>query len=386
METETSNSTTYYTSLSSTGSLITSPTHSSSGSSMVTTPASTMEMDMGGRGGAVLFIGGRVNKEATTEQLSIAVEESGEKLTKLQKKVEDIEEEKLHTGDAEKIKQLEALLSQKVREVETQREETRKLRDALECRADAPVYEMTRKPHGLAIIFVNSKFDRNPQAPKLYLNDRAGAKKDEEHFVSMFKFLGYTTSVHRNQSSTEMYAKMKELNQLDHSNYDSLVVCVSSHGNQRAIYGSDSVEVNRDEFCNSIKSCPSLKGKPKLFFIQACRLPVVDADSNKDGEEGEATPMTTPLHPDADMLIANASTPDNAAYITPYQGSWFAASLKRKLTDPALIYGRTLSQLLQEVNREVCQQMGRTRNKDETVNQCVEVTTRLRKGVTFFQK
>jgi hypothetical protein len=345
-----------------------------------------MEMDIGGRGNAVLFVGGKVNKEATTEQLSIAVEERGEKLTKLQRKVEDIEEEKSHTGDAEKIKELESLLSQKVREVETQREETRKLREALEGRADAPVYEMTSKPHGLAVIFVNSKFDRNPEAPKLCLNERAGAKKDEEHFESIFKFLGYTTLVHRNQSSSDMYAKMVELSQLDHSNYDSLVVCISSHGNQRAIYGSDTVEVNRNEFCNSIKSCPSLKGKPKLFFIQACRLPAVDADSNKDGVEGETTPTTTPIHPDADMLIANASTPDNAAYISTYHGSWFAASLKRKLTDPQLIYGRTLSQLLLEVNGEVCQQMGRTRNEDETVNQCVEVTTRLRKGVTFFQK
>ncbi len=387
METETSNSTAYYTSISSTGSLVTSPTHSSSSSSMVTTPASTMEMDIGGRGNAVLFIGGKVNKEVTTEQLSIAVEERGEKLTKLQRKVEDIEEEKSHTGDTEKIKELESLLRQKVREVETQREETRKLREALEGRADAPVYKMTCKPHGLAVIFVNSKFDRNPRAPKVCLNERAGAKKDEEHFESMFKFLGYTTSVHRNQSSAEMYAKMDELSQLDHSKYDSLVVCISSHGNQRAIYGSDTVEVKRDEFCNSIKSCPSLEGKPKLFFIQACRLPVVDADSNKDGVEGEATP-TAPVHPDADMLIANASTPDNAAYLSTYQGSWFAATLKRKLTDPKLIYARTLGQLLEEVNGEVCQQMGRIRNEesDGTVNQCVDVMTRLRKGVTFFQK
>ena len=389
METESSystNSTTYYTSLTNSGSLITSPTHSSSSSSMVTTPTSTMEMDTGGRGNAVLFIGGKVNKEVTTEQLSIAVEERGEKLTRLQRKVEDIETEKSHTGDAEQIKKLEALLSQKVKEVKTQMEEARKLREALEGRADAPVYKMTSKPHGLAVIFVNAKFDVNPQAPKIILNNRAGAPKDEEHFVSTFKFLGYTTVVHRNLLSNKMYAKMEELNKQDHSEYDSLVVCVSSHGNQRAIYGSDSVEVKRNEFCNLIKSCPSLKGKPKLFFIQACRLPVVDADSNKDGQEGDAAPITMSLHPDADILIANASTPDNEAYISPVQGSWFVMSLKRKLTDTALIYGRTLLQILQEVNREVCQQLGTMKDKEETVTQCVEVTTRLRKGVTFFQK
>ena len=385
METESSYSTAYYTSLSS-GSLMAIPTHSSSSSSMVTTPASTMEMDIRGRGATVLFIGGKVNKEATTEQLSVAVEERGEKLTKLQKRVEDIEQEKSHTGNTEQIKKLEALLSQKVKEVETQMEETRKLREALESRADALVYEMTSKPHGLAAIFVNGKFDRNPQAPNVLLNDRAGAQKDEEHFVSLFGFLGYTPVVYRNKSSAEMYAIMEELNKLDHSKYDSLVVCVSSHGNQRAIFGSDNVEIKRDEFYNSIMNCQSLKEKPKLFFIQACHLPVVDADAHGDGQEDEATPMTAPLHPDADVLIANASTPDNAAYISSSDGSWFVASLKKKLTDPALIYSRSLSQILQEVNHVVCQQLGRIRNQDETAIQCVEVTTRLRKGVTFFQK
>ena len=386
METESSstNSTAYYTSLSG-SSMVTSPTHSSSGSMVSTTP-STMEMDIGGRGRTVLFIGGKVNKEVTTEQLSIAVEERGEKLTRLEKAVVGIQDEKSHTADAERIKELEGLLSNKVKEVETQMEETKKLREALNSRDDVPIYTMTSKPHGLAVIFVNGKFDKNPKAPKIVLNNRAGAAKDEEHFVLTFKFLGYEIVVHRNLSSAEMYAKMEGLNNVDHSNYDSLVVCVSSHGNQRSIYGSDSVEVKRNEFCNSIKTCPSLKGKPKLFFIQACRLPVVDADAHGEGQEEETTPMDTPLHPDADILVANSSTPDNAAYISPDQGSWFVTSLKRKLTDPAMTYGRTLHQILQEVNREVCQQQGMTKNEGETVNQCVEVSTRLRKGVKFFQK
>ena len=436
METESSystNSTTYYTSLTSTSG--SSPTHSSSSISMAAStmametgaPISTMEMDIGGIGNAVmllptnppssgngvvsssraprspqvatptvissigkgeagLIVGENVKKEMTTQQLSIAVDDKDRKITELEEQLARIRKDKSHAGDAERIKELEDLLRKKVDEITTQMEETAKLREALTSRADAPVYKMTSKPHGLAVIFVNAKFDANPQAPNLFLNDRAGAQMDEQHFTSIFKFLGYTIVVYRNQKSAEMHAKMEELSKLDHSKYDSLVICVSSHGNQRAIYGSDSVEVKRDEFCDSIKSCPSLKGKPKLFFIQACRLPVVDADSNRDGKEGEATPMTTPLHPDADMLIANAATPDNAAYISSFHGSWFVASLQRKLTDAELIHSRTLSQLLVEVNGEVCQQQGRTRNEDETVNQCVEVITRLRKGVTFFQK
>ena len=362
-------------------SFVTSPTHPTSNGSMVSNPVSTMEVDTGGRG---LLVGGRVKREISTQQLSMAVEEEDEKITELEKQAVGIKKEKLLTADAKRIKELEDLLGKKVEEISTQMAETKKLREALMGRDDAPVYAMKMQPHGLAVIFVNGKFDSNPQAPKIRLNARAGAVKDEEHFMSVFQFLGYTPVVYRNMSAAEMYAKMEEVNNADHSKFDSLVVCVSSHGNQRSIYGSDSVEVNRDEFCNSIKNCPSLKGKPKLFFVQACRLPVVDADTHKDGGGGEATPTT--LHPDADMLIANASTAANAAYISPNQGSWFVTSLRRKLTNPALIYSRSLSQILQEVNLEVCELLGMMRDREETVTQCVEVTTRLRKGVTFFQK
>lgn len=362
-------------------------TSASSSSTMATSSTQqpgSLETDAGGRGTAVLLVGGEVKQEVTTQQLSLIVEEEDRKITELKKNLVDIEEEKDHTSDAKRIKELEELLSHKVKEVQSQMEECKKLREALETRDDAPTYPMTNKPHGLAVIFVNSKFDKNPLAPKLALKERSGAREDEELFVSTFRFLLYTTHVHRNLPSADMFAKMEELSQLDHSNYDSLVVCVSSHGNQRSIYGSDSVEVNREEFCNSVKTCASLAEKPKMFFIQACRLPYVSVDS-PEGEELESISTTTPLHPDADILIANASTADNVAYISPYYGSWFATSLKNKLTDPKLIYSRTLLQLLEEVNLEVCAQLGQTRS-GEHVNQCVEVTTRLRKGVRFLQK
>ena len=359
------------------------------GSFMVTTPTrlpgssmATASLD-GGKRACLLLPTGKV-KDISTQQLSLVVDEQDKKITELKKVVVAVEEERSHTSDETRVQELEALLNEKVKEVQSQMEETKALREALMSRTDAPVYPMTSSPHGLAVIFVNGKFDKNVHDPKVVLNNRAGAEKDEELFQLTFKFLGYSPVVYRNLSATDMFGKMTELNNSDHDKYDSLVVCVSSHGNQRSIYGSDSVEVNRDEFCNSIKTCPSLAGKPKLFFIQACRLPVVSADSPQGDEEVNPC-IAKPLHPDADMLIANASTTDNAAYISPQYGSWFAGSLRRKLTDPGLIYSRDLLQILQEVNMEVCEQLGITKDKLEPATQCVEVTTRLRKGVRFFQ-
>ena len=368
-----------FTSLGST-SMVTSPTHVS-GVSIATTPSSDISMDTGGRAGQIVLLRG---KEMSTQQLSVAVEESSRQVTQLKKVVSDLKEEKSQTSDTSRVRELESLLKKKVEEVQSQMEETRKLREALATQKDAPTYPMVKKPHGIAVIIVNGKFDRNVHNPKMILNDRAGAQADELLFKSTFEYLGYTPEVYRNLKSIQIHDVMKQVSERDHTHYDSLVVCVSTHGNQRAIYGSDSVEVNRAEFYNSVKSCDSLKDKPKLFFIQACRLPVVTADSPQ-GQNGEAPPTATPLHPDADMLIANASTPDNAAYISPERGSWFVEALKKNLTDPALIYGRTLAELLAEVNAMVCKQCGITRDTGENVYQCVEVNTCLRMGVRFFQ-
>ena len=341
-------------------------------------------------GGAAMMLLPHRDKEMPTKQLSKAVEESEKKESELDKQVGVIKEERSHTLDNERVRTLETQLRIKIDEVNSQRRETEKLRLALLSRGDAPAYPMTCEPHGLAVIFVNGKFDKNPLDKKLELNNRAGAQKDDELFETTFRHLGYTPQVHRNCTSVVMCDIMKEVSSLDHSGYDSLVVCVSSHGNERAIYGSDSVEVSREEFYNSVKSCKTLNGKPKLFFIQACRLRLdsVTADSPDHNQTGVAPPIATPLHPDADMLIANAASATSTAYITPERGSWFAESLKNILTHPQLRYSRPLVQLLQQVNSEVCQKVGVVKLKDgsqsDHVYQCVEVTATLRKAVKFF--
>ena len=351
------------------------------GSSYLT---SMEEKDTGGA--AVMLLPNRV-KEMPTKELTQAVEERERTLSELDKQVGVIKEERSHTLDHRRVHELEAQLRLLITEVNSKKKETDVLREALLSRGDAPLYPMRSQPHGLAVIFVNGKFDKNPVTVKLELNNRAGAEKDEQLFVMTFKHLGYTTRVHRNLTSVEMCDIMKEVSELDHSGADSLVVCVSSHGNERAIYGSDSVEVSREEFYNSVKSCKTLAGKPKLFFVQACRtrFDSVTADSPDHNPTGPAPPTATPVHPDADMLIANAASATSTAYITPDRGSWFAEALKEKLTHAHLPYSRSLHQLLQEVNSAVCEKVGIVKGSDSgLVKQCVEVTTTLRMGVKFF--
>ena len=71
----------------------------------------------------------------------------------------------------------------------------------------------------------------------------------------------------------EMEQIMKSVATEDHGKYDCLVICVLSHGKQRTVYGTDGHTIALDDIISyyHARSCPTLAGKPKLFFIQACQ-------------------------------------------------------------------------------------------------------------------
>ena len=55
----------------------------------------------------------------------------------------------------------------------------------------------------------------------------------------------------------------------DHSEVDCFACAILSHGDEGVVYGTDGI-VKIDELVSPVKgaNCPSLIGKPKLFFIQ----------------------------------------------------------------------------------------------------------------------
>ncbi|XP_077534649.1 uncharacterized protein LOC144146580 [Haemaphysalis longicornis] len=56
-------------------------------------------------------------------------------------------------------------------------------------------------------------------------------------------------------------------------NSECLVVVLSSHGHEQGLYGTDGYCVDLQQIYDLFdnNNCPALQGKPKLFFIQACR-------------------------------------------------------------------------------------------------------------------
>ena len=89
----------------------------------------------------------------------------------------------------------------------------------------------------------------------------------------LFKDLHFEVKVHNDVNANTLESLFLTMHILDHTNYDAFVCCILTHGKLGVIYTSDGKEVEIlglvDFFTD--RMCPSLKGKPKMFFIQACQ-------------------------------------------------------------------------------------------------------------------
>lgn len=105
---------------------------------------------------------------------------------------------------------------------------------------------------------------------------------------------------------------MYVVSKLDHSDNDCILIAVLSHGELGYIYARD-VQYKLDSIWSyfTALNCPSLAGKPKLFFIQACQGDQLDGGvtlRNRTETDGDSMmSYKIPVH--ADFLIAYSTIP-----------------------------------------------------------------------------
>ncbi|NXA26368.1 CASP8 protein, partial [Ibidorhyncha struthersii] len=236
-------------------------------------------------------------------------------------------------------------------------------------------YKMKNNPHGYCVILNNYIF-KNP------CEVREGTLKDGEAVTRVFKWLQFETAEHKNLEAKQMYAKLEEYSQKDHSNMDCFVCFIFSHGEKDKIKGADHKFVNIKDLlsCFSGSNCPSLAGKPKLFFIQACQgsvgHPAVTIKEDFSGHlETDAVPLTS-IPDQADILVGMATVEDYECYRCPETGSVYIQCLcdKMELLCPLR---KDLITILTEVNKEVG---GRVLNGWK---QMPKITSTLRKQLIF---
>ena len=123
---------------------------------------------------------------------------------------------------------------------------------------------MNARPHGIALIVVKENlFDGHPYE---------GVQADSSKLTSIFQYLQYSVQHHTNVTSTQMIQLVEEIASKDHTAYDSFICCMSGVGrNDHYMQCNDHQYVNIYELVDKVQQCPTLQGKPKLFFIDIHR-------------------------------------------------------------------------------------------------------------------
>ncbi|XP_053281787.1 caspase-9 isoform X1 [Pleuronectes platessa] len=244
-------------------------------------------------------------------------------------------------------------------------------------------YKMDASPCGHCLIINNVEFD-----PQSELSNRRGSNIDSEKLERRFKTLNFIVEVKTNLKQRQIKHELSALSKKDHSRYDCCVVIMLSHGTEvshnrfpGAVYGVDGQYVPVQHITNYLdgQRCPSLQGKPKLFFIQACGGGERDTGFEVSPDEVEpsfrgaddqtdAIPMSsssdslsTPDEPDAratlptpsDILVSYSTFPGYVSWRDPKLGSWYVETMDLVLEENAAI--DDLVTMLMMVNNEVSQ-------------------------------
>uniref|UniRef100_A0A4W6C4F8 Caspase-8 n=1 Tax=Lates calcarifer TaxID=8187 RepID=A0A4W6C4F8_LATCA len=224
-------------------------------------------------------------------------------------------------------------------------------------------YALTHIPRGLCVVINNESFRG------LELSNRGGTQEDAKALRKVFYSLGFDVVIHDNLTADDMRHKLKELSRRNYSNEDALVVCVLSHGEQGCVFGTDEKKVSLRELTEPFTSkiAPTLTGKPKLFFIQACQgsgyqggtVPCPPRPRNEEevGEtfEEDAGPVYGETVPwDADFLLGMATVQECKSFRNTSTGSIYIQELCKQLTRSAESSERdNILDVLTRVNREV---------------------------------
>lgn len=217
------------------------------------------------------------------------------------------------------------------------------------------VYKMDHPRRGKAIVINNKQFRSHLQLP-----DRNGTDQDASALSCRFAELDFDVDLKNDQTVQQMMNLMKQAAAEDHSDADCFACAILTHGENGEIYGVDE-KIEVKELLEPFKGnrCETLAGKPKLFFIQACRGTKFDdgADLNVADASGipdvEMEPPTTihKIPAEADFLVAYSVVPGYYSWRNSTNGSWFIQALQHHLEQ----HGRDMDllRILTRVNRSV---------------------------------
>lgn len=209
--------------------------------------------------------------------------------------------------------------------------------------SDESEYRMNHPSRGTCVIINNKKFHQSLDMPT-----RHGTDRDACSLEQSFHKLGFNVRLEHNKSATDIKELLLRYAKADHSQSDCFACVLLSHGDEGLIYGTDqSIEI--EHLITPFKFNRTLAGKPKLFFIQACRgtklMEGIDANPFKI-QYVNKIPM------EADFLIAYSTISGYYSWRNSQNGSWFIQALCEVL-NTNVNSNKDFIQMLTAVNRKV---------------------------------
>lgn len=193
---------------------------------------------------------------------------------------------------------------------------------------------MSNKNRGLAIIFNHMTFDSS-----LNLKRRAGTDLDVKTLSETLNNLKFDVSIYEDQSCDQIKSIIEDSSKtVDHTDNDCILIAVLSHGEHGYISAKDkSYQIDMLWSGFTAEKCPSLAGKPKLFFIQACQGNKMDDGFNmgnlRRSQTDGSSSKSYKIPRYADFLVAHSTMSGYGAWRHPTSGSWFIQTLCKELNE-----------------------------------------------------
>ncbi|XP_018307943.1 caspase-1 [Mycetomoellerius zeteki] len=262
---------------------------------------------------------------------------------------------------------------------------TPKLTALMPVEKDAACYNMNHKNRGKCIIFNHEDFSIS------LLEKREGSAKDAARLQKTFGNLGFDVELHDDFTFSKIQDVLTRVSQLDHTDNDCLCVITLTHGLKKDIISAHDVMYESNELWKPFvaNKCLTLAGKPKLFFIQACRgdesddgVQLVGTRSLRGTETDSGPTYSIPTH--ADFLLAHSSIEGFYTWRNPFEGTWYIQCLCDILDE----YGTTmdLMSMLTLTARKVATEYSSVNPEYRTLHdkrQVPSVTTMLIRSVYF---
>ena len=168
--------------------------------------------------------------------------------------------------------------------------------------------------------------NKRPVGICLIINNVPNLTLEEEELVGLFNSLAFDVQLKRDLTMVEIYEVARQFAGKNHDRYDSFVfIAMSLCGQDHDITGVDRRKANVEQVMSEFKAsnCPSLKNKPKLFFVLRFTTSPVELVESHDSSllthfctdkavslfSSSALPGSDGCPEEADFLLTCATSP-----------------------------------------------------------------------------